>query len=225
VLVLAVVALATQRGLFAPLRAGLGEVTVPTGGLVALGDLPGGGLLWAGLLAAGAALVAWRGRPGRRDVAFGAAIGLLVPMGWLAMGVLLADPFEPLPLESLAFTGPSAETAFYAVAATALEPGFGVGLIGGTLLGAFAAATAGGRARWQGFESTTQTGRSLAGAALMGMGGVLAGGCTVGAGLSGASTLGLSALIAFAAIVAGIRGTGLVLEGRAVAGPARAVSA
>ena len=214
IVVLALVALATQRGLLAPLRTGLAEVTVPLGGVVSLADLPGGGLVWAGLLALPAAVLAWRGGLGPRGLALGAGIGLLVPLGWLATGWLLADPFDALPVESLAFTGPAAQAAFYAAASTALTPGFGVGLVGGTLLGAFAAATLGGRARWQGFETTAQTGRSLAGAALMGLGGVLAGGCTVGAGLSGASTLGLAALVAFAAIVASIRVTGLLVEAR-----------
>jgi uncharacterized membrane protein YedE/YeeE len=39
-------------------------------------------------------------------------------------------------------------------------------------------------------------GRSLSGAALMGVGGVIAGGCTVGAGLSGVATLSVAAMIA-----------------------------
>ena len=37
----------------------------------------------------------------------------------------------------------------------------------------------------------------------MGIGGVLAGGCTVGAGLAGVSMLSVAALLALAAIVAG----------------------
>ena len=37
----------------------------------------------------------------------------------------------------------------------------------------------------------------------MGVGGVLAGGCTIGAGLSGVATLSLSAMLALAAIVTG----------------------
>lgn len=46
-------------------------------------------------------------------------------------------------------------------------------------------------------------GRYLSGGVLMGMGGVLAGGCTVGAGLSGVATLSTSAVIALLAIIAG----------------------
>ena len=43
----------------------------------------------------------------------------------------------------------------------------------------------------------------MAGAALMGIGGVLAGGCTVGAGLSGVPSLSIAALMALAAIALG----------------------
>ncbi|HEV8689423.1 MAG TPA: YeeE/YedE thiosulfate transporter family protein, partial [Ideonella sp.] len=43
----------------------------------------------------------------------------------------------------------------------------------------------------------------LVGASLMGVGGVIALGCTVGQGLSGVSTLALGSLIALAAIIAG----------------------
>jgi uncharacterized membrane protein YedE/YeeE len=117
-------------------------------------------------------------------------------------------------MEGLAFTGPSAEALFWGVAAQVTDAGFGTGLIAGVLLGAFLAAVAARRVRVEGFESTAQMGRSLSGAVLMGVGGVLAGGCTVGAGLAGVPTLGLSAAIALAAIVAGIRGTDALLARR-----------
>ena len=47
-----------------------------------------------------------------------------------------------------------------------------------------------------------QTMRYLLGAAMMGLGGVLAGGCTVGAGLAGTASLSLSAVLALAAMIA-----------------------
>jgi len=59
------------------------------------------------------------------------------------------------------------------------------------------------RFRWEGFRDVQDTGNHLVGAALMGVGGVTALGCTVGQGLSGVSTLSLGSFIAVAAIVAG----------------------
>ena len=49
---------------------------------------------------------------------------------------------------------------------------------------------------------------------MMGVGGVLAGGCTVGAGLSGVSTASLAALLALAAMAASARTVGKLLAGR-----------
>jgi uncharacterized membrane protein YedE/YeeE len=55
----------------------------------------------------------------------------------------------------------------------------------------------------QSFDSPSETLRYASGGAMMGLGGVLAGGCTVGAGLSGGAMLSLSALLALAAIITG----------------------
>ena len=55
---------------------------------------------------------------------------------------------------------------------------------------------------------------NLAGAVMMGVGGVLAGGCTVGAGLSGVSTASFAALLALAAMAASARAVGVLLAAR-----------
>lgn len=217
-LAFAVIAHATIKGVLAPARVALGAVTVPLGEAASLAALPGGAALWAGLVAAGALALSFRSGARRRDLALGAAIGLLVPLGWVGTGFVLHDDFDPVALQSLSFTLPAADTLFWAVASTALAPNFGVGLIGGVLAGALAAALATGRFRWQSFESPGQTGRYAAGAALMGVGGVLAGGCTLGAGLSGVATLGVSALLALAAIAAGALATDAALGRSPAAG-------
>ncbi len=219
IVVFGLVAHATLKGLLAPARVAIGGVTVPLGDAASLAALPGGGLVWAGLLAIGAlALVRGAGaRP--RDLALGATIGALVPMAWVGTGFVLFDDFDPVALESLSFTAPAADTLFFAIASTAVSANFGVGLLAGTLAGAGIAALLRREARWVSFESPRQTGRYASGAALMGVGGVLAGGCTIGAGLSGVATLGLSAVLALAAIVAGARATDALLT-RGAAGAA-----
>ena len=93
------------------------------------------------------------------------------------------------------------------MASTAVAPGFGTGLIGGVVLGALVAALISGGFKWQSFTSPAETGRYLAGGALMGVGGVLAGGCTVGAGLAGIPTLSMAAILAVAAMIAGALAT------------------
>ena len=69
--------------------------------------------------------------------------------------------------------------------------------------GSFLSAATRGELKLQSFETPTETLRYVAGGALLGLGGVLAGGCTVGAGLSGVATGSLAALIALGSIVAG----------------------
>ncbi len=99
------------------------------------------------------------------------AIGLLAPLGWIGTGFLLLDDFDPIPLQSMGFTGPAADTLFWTMAATSIPAGFGAGLVAGVIAGSLAAALAAGEFRWQSLESPRQTGRYLAGAVMMGAGG------------------------------------------------------
>lgn len=198
-LVFAVVVHATLKGVLAPLRTSLGSVTLPLDSAA----LPGHPLIWAGLLALAALAFALRSgnRPGMLVLA--ALLGALVPLGWVGTGFVLYDDFDPIALESLSFTLPFSEALFYTVASTSISASFGSGLVGGVLVGALVAALLRGQFAWASFDNPRQTGRYLAGAVLMGIGGPLAGGCTVGAGLSGVSTLSVAAVLALGSIVAG----------------------
>src|SRR5690606_16574250 len=121
-----------------------------------------------------------------------AGIGLLVPLAWVGTGFILFDAFDPIALESLSFTSPTAETLFWSIASSSIPAGFGVGLVGGVLVGALVSSLIFGGFKWQSFDTPRQTGRYMAGAEMMGIGGVLAGGCTLGAGLSGVPTLSVA---------------------------------
>ncbi len=208
--VFAVVAYATMKGVLAPLRTTLGDLTVDPGGRVALTALPGGAA-WAWGFALAAAVLALRSGALPRHLVMGAVIGLLVPLGWIGTGFVLLDDFDPVPLQSLGFTGPTADTLFWTMAATAISAGFGTGLAAGVVAGSAVAAVSVGEFRWSSLEGPRQTGRYMAGAALMGTGGVLAGGCTVGAGLSGVSTVSVAAILALTAMVVSARITGKAL--------------
>lgn len=201
-IVFAIVAHATLKGVLSPVRTTLGSVAIPLE-TVSLAALPGGAWVWSALIAAGAMAVAVRS--GNRIPALlgGALIGLLAAIGWVGTGYVLLDEFDPIAMESLSFTSPASEALFFSVASTAISPSFGPGLIGGVLAGALITSLIFGSFRWQSFESPRQTGRYLAGAVLMGVGGVLAGGCTVGAGLSGIPTLSVAAILALAAMAFG----------------------
>ena len=202
-IVFAVLAHATLKGVLAPLRKWLGSVTLPVNGVSSLADLPGGAAVWAVLLAVICFAFAARSGVSWSKAIWAGFLGLLVPAGWLGTGFILQDEFDPIVMQSLSFTAPAADLLFWTVASSAIPAGFGVGLILGVVLGAAASALGKKEFNWQSFETPKQTGRYFLGATLMGMGGVLAGGCTVGAGLAGIASLSIAAIIALGSIALG----------------------
>ena len=133
------------------------------------------------LLSLAAFAVALRSGNRAPALVMAALIGLLVPAAWIGTGFVLYDDFDPVAMESLSFTAPFADSLFWTIASTSIPANFGVGLIGGVLAGALVASIVFGSFKWQSFSTPAETGRYASGAALMGVGGVLAGGCTVGA--------------------------------------------
>jgi len=199
-IVFAITAHATLKGVLAPLRTSLGAVTTDLGTMTGFASLPGGALLWSAVIALAALFVALRSGNRAGTLIMAAALGVLVPAAWVGTGFVLFDEFDPIAMESLSFTAPAAESLFWSVASSSIPASFGTGLIGGVIAGALLASLIAGSFQWQSFESPAQTGRYMGGAVLMGVGGVLAGGCTVGAGLAGIPTLSFAALLALVSI-------------------------
>ncbi len=197
--VFAVVAHATLKGVLAPLRTTLGSVTWSLDSAA----LPGAPLVWTAVIVIAALVVAFRSGNRVTMLALAALIGLLVPLGWVGTGFILQDEFDPIMMESLSFTSAAAEALFFTVASTSISATFGAGLIAAVIVGALLSSLLRGEFVWQSFSSPRETGRYMSGAAMMGVGGVLAGGCTVGAGLSGIPTLSIAAVLAIASIAAG----------------------
>ncbi len=73
----------------------------------------------------------------------------------------------------------------------------------GVAFGACVASLLEGSFRWEGFGGVEDVVNHLVGGVLMGVGGVVALGCTVGQGISGLSTLSVGSMIATASIVGG----------------------
>jgi uncharacterized membrane protein YedE/YeeE len=143
-------------------------------------------------------------------------LGLLVAGGWYLTGHLgygeNPDTLENTyfatnshTLESLSFVGPLAYLLELLLLWTdaSLHVSFGVASALGGVAGSAVYALYSGTFRWEGFASLTDLRNQLAGAVLMGFGGVTALGCTIGQGMSGVSTLAIGSLIAVAGIVAG----------------------
>lgn len=131
------------------------------------------------------------------------AVGALVAAGWWVSSHVGVDPFEPTPTTSLSLIAPVAESLLLLQLAVGRELSWGPALVLGIVLGACAAALLDRSARWEGFDSTPRLAASALGGVLMGLGGVLAVGCSIGQGLSGLSTLAVSSLPAVLGIVAG----------------------
>jgi uncharacterized membrane protein YedE/YeeE len=215
VLVFAASAYITMRGILAPARASLEAATRSDLGASGIPELIARHAhidasldRWAIALVAATvlAVVCLASRPFRnspRDLVAGLVVGLLVAAGWYLTGVVAYDEFNAVPPASLTFVAPLGDSLQYLMVFTGASANFGIALIGGVLLGAGAMALVRGHFRVEGFNDQTDFYRQIAGSVLMGVGGVLAMGCTVGQGLTGLSTLSLGSLIAALSIFLG----------------------
>lgn len=143
-------------------------------------------------------------RSSPRHLAAGFGIGICVVLGWFLTG-LAYDEFADNPtLISLSYVRPVGDSIDYVMRYTALgAPGFGIVTVAGALIGGFLGALSAGRFHLTTFADQADSIRNMFGAALMGIGGVLALGCTVGQALTGVSTLALGSIITFIFIVIG----------------------
>ncbi|KGM89643.1 sulfur transport [Roseovarius mucosus DSM 17069] len=220
-LVLTLVAQSALRGVLAPAREGLASLWLVPGGdtrniLTLIGMVPGMAMLIAALVLVGGFLLAYR-RDVRPSHAIAAAlVGFAVGLGWLLTYVIAQTSFEVVEISSVTFTGPSTDTLMGLVNSTTLPLGFGVGLVPGVFTGAAAMAILTREWKIERFGPDTPMERYLIGAALMGFGSMLAGGCAVGAGMSGGSIFALTAWVAVTCMWIGAMATHLVMAGRAL---------
>jgi uncharacterized membrane protein YedE/YeeE len=216
-LVLTIVAQSALRGALSPAREGLATLWLVPGGearsiLSQLGMSP---LVAAGIAAlvliAGFALALARHVRLSHAIA-GMAVGLAVGLGWLVTYMIAQTSFEVIPISSVTFTGPSTDTLMGLVNSTSLPLSFGVGLVPGVFAGAAAMALATREWKVERFGPDTPMERYLLGAALMGFGSMLAGGCAVGAGMSGGAIFALTAWVAVTAMWIGAVATHVLLN-------------
>jgi hypothetical protein len=186
----------------------------------ALGVVPALMTLILGLLVGGA-LIVWA-LAGREFLRFDNLLaglgvgGIIVAMWWVSghLGFVAEHP-ETLDevflatnsgrAEAMSFVAPISYTLdwlmFFSDKAKVLTIGIVsvLGVIAGSALMALFTRSF----RWEGFGSTEDLANHLVGAALMGVGGVTAMGCTIGQGLTGISTLAATSFVAVGAIVVG----------------------
>jgi hypothetical protein len=214
VIVLGIAAQMTLKGLIAPARITVLQASQSAPKFISLPALAGTlGLgetfarMLAGVVVSGMLVIfafshaAFRRSAGQ--IAAGLIIGLLVPAGWYATGFLGADDFNPIPVTSITFVAPVADTVQYVMLSTGLTMNFGVALVPGVVLGSLVTALVTRRFHLEAYTSPSHMLRSVTGAAFMGSGGAMAYGCSIGQGLTGVSTLALASFVAITGIVAG----------------------
>ncbi|MCH8239293.1 MAG: YeeE/YedE family protein [Proteobacteria bacterium] len=212
----------TIGGIFGPLRVEIQQLNLLAPSNFALSSQSAGSLtadflgvslqmgrwLSAGLIA-GLVLIFcfkdanFRGSPLHMIAGFG--IGGCIIAGWAVTG-LSFDEFadQPQAPTSLTFVRATGDTMEYLRRFTANTiPSFAIATVFGALAGAVLGAVSTGRFHLATFVDNKDTLRNLFGAAIMGIGGVFALGCTIGQAITGVSTLALGSFITFAAIVSG----------------------
>jgi uncharacterized protein len=201
-MVLTVVAQASLRGILSPARQTLSALWIvgPETRSVLVGVATWLVFLAAAAVLAGAAWLAVRTRLTVTGWICGLGVGLSVAAGWGLTSLLSSQAFDVVPVESVSFSGPSADTLMALINAPVIRPSFAIGLVPGVFVGSLLAALLTGQFKIQGFETGVGVPRYLVGAALMGFGSMLAGGCAVGAGVTGGSVLALTAWVALLAM-------------------------
>lgn len=152
-------------------------------------------------------------------VSAGLIIGLLVVIGWYVTsgpaGQALLEELDFMDerpfftgAQSLTFIGPTGHIAQYLKEGfAAIYLTFGVATIFGVVVGSFIYTLMFRKIRLEWFASWNDFVRHVIGALLMGIGGVLAMGCTIGQGITGVSTLALGSILTLIAIIAGSAAT------------------
>ncbi|MRD46410.1 YeeE/YedE family protein [Caenimonas koreensis DSM 17982] len=222
-LIFAVTAQSALTGALSPVRAVISEWwTIDGGGardlIARTGIGHGGAFAFAALWMVAAIVWARRQRVPPWGWAGAIGVGLSIAAAWWLTYAVSTVAFDTHPIQSLSFTGPSAEVLSRVLFVTDKPVTFDLGLIPGVFLGSFLAAALFGELKLEGFEGGPSMRRYIAGAMCMGFGGMLAGGCAVGAGLSGAAVFTATSWVTLSAIWAAAAITDRLIDQRP-AGP------
>lgn len=145
----------------------------------------------------------------------GVSVGLIIAAGWYVTGGPLGrealeaiEWLDEKPLgvgvQSYTFINPMGETLYYlSTPRDANLITFGVMALAGMVLGAALSALLSGRFSLTWFTTLSDFIKHMVGGVLIGVGGVLAMGCSIGQGITGMSTLALGSCLALGGIIFG----------------------
>lgn len=141
-------------------------------------------------------------------------VGVAIASGWAGTQWIADHGFASADIRSHTFVAPVGDTIIYAMNGSALGLNFAIGSVAGVLAGAFLGSMVKGHFRWEACEDPRELRRQIIGAAIMGVGAILAFGCSVGQGITAFSLLAYSGPVTFAAIFLGARiGLKQLIEG------------
>lgn len=138
------------------------------------------------------------------SIFWGAVVGLAIVLGWAGMQWIATNGMGGTEVVSHAFSAPVGQSLIYVMTSSAGGLTFGVGSVSGVVLGSILGSLIKGHFRWEACDDPRELKRIILGAMLMGVGAVLALGCTIGQGLSAFSVLAFSAPLVLAGIFAGV---------------------
>jgi uncharacterized protein len=218
-LVLTVTAQASFRGILSPIRERLAELWTVDGGAprYLLSFVHAGPIFGFALGTSWLAFAIWLARRARIGAVIGASaigVGLSVAAGWLFTFTVAQHSFALVTINSVTFTGPSADTLMAFINSPTVPLGFGIALVPGVFAGSLFSAVMTKEWKLQGFHDGQSMTRYLVGAVLMGFGGMLAGGCAVGAGVTGGAIFALTGWVALIAMWSGAMVTHLIVDAR-----------
>jgi uncharacterized protein len=226
VIILGATAYATLRGVLAGFRIEVLEaltVSMPEGARSDIASLVTRGFgidmraIVAAAIGTGLILLAFGDRRlwrAPRLLSAGVVLGIATIAGWIVT-TTLGDAFSaPLQPQSLTFVSTIGKTLFAGLLNVANFRDFGVASVLGVIAGSGLAAWRAAELRWEAFDDDHEMRRHLLGAGLMGIGGILAGGCTIGQGITAGSVLALSWPLAVAGMMLGARiGIAMLVDG------------
>ena len=138
-----------------------------------------------------------------KTVIWGALVAGAIVSGWIGTQWVARNGFDGLPVVTHTFSAPIGESLIYLMSASGNSVSFATGSVLGVLIGAFVGSMIKGHFRWEACDDARELRRQILGAALMGIGSVLALGCSVGKGLSAFSTLAYGAPVTLICIMIG----------------------
>lgn len=136
-------------------------------------------------------------------IVWGAVAGIAIVSGWGGTQWVATVGFDATPVVSHTFSAPIGETVLYLMTSSGNSISFGTGSIIGVLLGSFLGSLLKGHFRWEACDDPRELRRQILGAVLMGIGAVVAIGCSIGQGLSAFSVLAYGAPLTLLCIMAG----------------------